>query len=238
MLQSASSLPETAFLRTMVLGFAKVGKTTSIISSAVRAFGRGVVLCCSTKEHMASAKAECPDGWDWALIKSVDDMDGALKEVRKGVKEGLYKWVLVDDFNLYADEVEEAMKKMHQGGFKTYPAYRSHLRNTILRLSDLEVHLFTSMHYIEVSEGEIEGQSPKKGNGIVPLLTGVAKATIPGIFNQVIFMEKTRQDKRVFYVNPAGVWGAGCNNVRGTHEIDADVGKLFELVTAKQETSK
>lgn len=229
-LQSATALSGSTHLLTLVLGFAKTGKTTSVIKSAVQAFGKGVVICCSTKEHMLGALAECPDGWDWTVVKSIEDMDNTIKEVRRAVKEGTYKWVLVDDFNLYADEVEEAMKKAHNDGYKTYPAYRANLRNTILRLTDLGVHVLTTMHFIEVSEYEIEGQGPKKGAGIVPLLTGVAKAIVPGIYHEVIFMEKIRGDRRVFYVNPSGVWGAGCNNVKGTHEIDADVGKLWSLV--------
>lgn len=232
-LQSASTLSGSTHLLTLILGFAKTGKTTSVITSAVKEFGRGVVICCSTKEHMLGAQAMQPDGWDYTVVKSVDEMDQALKDVRKGVKEGLYKWVLIDDFNLYADEVEEAMKKAHNDGYKTYPAYRANLRNTILRLSDLGVHVFTTMHYIEVSEYEIEGQGPKKGPGIVPLLTGVAKAIVPGIYHEVIYMDKTKQDRRVFYINPSGTWGPGCNNVRGTHEIDADVGKLWQLVNTK-----
>lgn len=215
-----------------------MGKTTSIIKSAVAAFGKGAVICCSTPAHMASAQMECPEGWDWVVVKSIDDMDNAIKDVRKGVKEGVYKWVLVDDFNLYADMVEEVMRAAHKEGPRTYPAYRANLRNVILRLSDLPIHVFCSMHYIEVSETELDGQAPKRGNGIVPLLTGTAKAVVPGIFNQVVFMEKTKQGKRVLYVNPVGVWGAGCNNVRGTHEIDADVGQLWALIKQQPSTSE
>lgn len=239
--QDASSLGETPLIRALVMGPPKEGKTVTLILSALRSFGSGYVICGSTKEHLRTAQIisirEHLPPWQFDVVKDPQKMEDAIASARKGVKDGLYHWVMLDDFNIYASAIEDAMEREHKGGYKTYYQYRKILTNNLLRLFDLKVHVFAAMHFYEVSEVKIEGQAPKKGRGVVPSLTGQAKQEIPGLFNQVVMLSKNRGGERVFEVNPEGVWGLGSHGLPpGTKEIPADLGCLVEALKAAGES--
>src|SRR6202035_4087229 len=151
MAADASSLGDFLFLRTLFLGIPKVGKTCNIILSSHKAFGGGYVIGCSTKEHLRQAmnlsKTTHKEPWQFDIIKNVDDMGAAIGTARKGVKEGRYKWVFVDDFNLFAGVVEETFAAANKDFGPTFwRQYRQHLLNVCLRLFDLKAHVMVAMH--------------------------------------------------------------------------------------------
>lgn len=223
----------------LVLAAAKAGKTTTIAKTATATFGKGYVACCSTLEHLRGAKDECEKAGletpEFDMVKSIDDMEAAIKSARTGVKEGAYKWVLVDDFGLFATVALDAIASAHRGdGRKYWDAYTRHVNNVVLRFLDLKVPVFFSMHFIE-SGPEMEGQVAKSGPGIVPALQGGnLRQTLPGQFNQVIWMERVVGGARIFRLSVAGVTGPGSNNLPDdVTEINADVGQLMLALTGK-----
>jgi hypothetical protein len=232
--QEASALERESYDRVLILGDPHIGKSTSIVASAAAAFGPGYVINCGKKTGLLAASRK-NKRFEWDLIRDERQMEDALKVARVGCKEGKYKWVVVDDMNLYADWLEEALEdqtrnaKGEADGRRFWREYRKRLQNICARCFDLKAHFYCVMHYIETG-GLIEGQTEKAGHGIAPLLGGAARKTIPAMFSNTVFMAPHSKDpaKRSFYINPVGVYGPSCLDVDGTFEIEADVGALHE----------
>ena len=243
--QAAADLEQNALIRVLLLGYPKVGKSRSTIASLSTTFGLGYVLCCGDKQSIAPA-TRVTKKFVFDVIKDETDMEAALKEARRGVKEAGYKWVFIDDFSLYASWLEGALrdasaaqnKSGKPDGRKWSPEFKQRLVNTVRRAFDLKAHVVVASHYIEQG-GEIEDadtgnkQRAKSGHGIMPMIYGSAREELPAIFQDVLFMEKEK-DRRVFQVNPAGVWGPGCRSTDETVTIDADFGEFWKLVNTTQ----
>ena len=233
--QEASALEREAFDRVLVLGQPHYGKSTSVIGSAAEAFGMGYVLNCGKKTGLLDA-ARRSSRFKWDLIRDEVQMEDALKEARKGCKDGTYKWVAIDDYNLYASWLEVALEdqtrnaKGEADGRRFWREYRKRLINILIRCFDFKAHVYVISHYIETGSGLIDGQVEKTGIDVAPLFAGAARKEIPGMFADIIFMAPSSKDqtRRSFYINPIGVYGPSCLSAPGTREIDADVGLLHE----------
>lgn len=251
---SASELEAEDFLRVLLMGIAKSGKTTSSIISLVEAFGWGYVLACSDKSHLQPAKRRT-DKFKFDLVRVENDMEAALKEARRGVKAGEYKWLLLDDVSLFASRLEnkfreEAAAKTRSGEANSMMwsrEFKSRILNYVSRLFDLSAHIVITSHYIEQG-GEIADpktgarQRAKSGPGIMPLIYGAAREELPAMCHDVLFLEKITVrvkragepkpvwvSKRVFQVNPDGVWGLGSQSTDGTKAIKASFKDFWEL---------
>lgn len=232
--QAATTIERDPYLHVLLMGAAKCGKSTSSITSLVKAFGHGYVMCCGDKSGMAPA-ARRTNKFSFDIIRDENDMEAGIKEARRGVKEGEYKWVFVDDFSLYASFLEGALrdasaaqnKSGEPDGRRYWPEYKNRLLNIPRRLFDLKSHIIVATHYIEQSQ-EIDGQRAKSGTGIVPMIGGSAREELPALFQDVVFMEKEKE-RRVFKVNPEGIWGPGCRSTDETRVIDADFGEFLKL---------
>jgi hypothetical protein len=139
----------------------------------------------------------------------------------------------------YAARLEEECLKTSGGGDmgkadgrRAYPSYETRLRNMIERLFKLEAHVIVCSHYVEIP-GKLDTQMAKSGDGIAPLLAGKARGTIPGLFNDVVFMTM-RHGKRVFATAPTGVWGPGCRTLEGYEEVPADIGEFLKLAAGQK----
>lgn len=233
--QEASAIEREPYDRVLFLGDPHIGKSTSIIGSAASAFGMGYVLNCGKKTGLLDA-ARRSSKFKWDLIRDEAGMEEGLKEARRGSKDGIYKWVAVDDYNLYASWLEVALedqtrnKDGESDGRRFWREYRKRLVNILIRCFDFRAHFYLISHYIETGDGLIKGQTEKTGFGVAPLYAGGARKEIPGMFGDVIFMAPNSKDpaRRSFYINPVGVYGPSCLSAPGTREIDADVGKLHE----------
>jgi hypothetical protein len=242
---SAAELEKDPYLRMLVLGSKGVGKTTTCVTSLVNTFGPGYVIECGNAESMAPA-ARRTKKFQYDIIKDERAMEEALKEARNGVKEGRYKWVIVDDYTVYAIWLEGACRDQSAAqnagkpdGRRYWKEFKDRLCNTARRACDWRCHVVFIMHWMDAGGGEIEGQRAKAGPGIVPLISGSAREELPLAFNDVIFMqkdvEKDKKDRRVFLINPEGVWGPVSRSVEGTHVIDADFSVFMKMI---EETDK
>jgi hypothetical protein len=233
--QDASALEREPYDRVLVLGEPHAGKSTSVVASAAAAFGMGYVINAGKRTGLTDA-ARRNDKFKYDVIRDEVAMEDAIKEARRGCKDGIYKWVVLDDFNLYASWLEVALEdqtrnaKGEADGRRFWREYRKRLINILVRCFDLKAHFYCISHYIETGGGLIEGQTEKTGVGIAPLFAGAARKEIPGMFGDVIFMAPSSKDpsRRSFFINPVGVYGPSCLSVSGTREIDADVGLLHE----------
>lgn len=232
--QEASALEREAYDRVLVLGDPHVGKSSSVVASAAAAFGMGYVINAGKKTGLTDA-ARRNDRFKWDLVRDEAQMEDALKEARRGTKDGTYKWVVIDDLNLYASWLEVALEdqtrnaKGEADGRRFWREYRKRLINILVRCFDFKAHVYVISHYIETG-GLIDGQTEKTGVGVAPLFAGAARKEIPGMFGDIVFMAPHSKDpaRRSFFINPIGVYGPSCLSAPGTHEIDADVGLLHE----------
>jgi hypothetical protein len=233
--QAASSIGDP-ILRVLLMGAAKVGKTVATIPSLVKAVGTGYVIACSGDKGSVAPAARRTSKFTYDLVHDETEMEAAIKEARRGVKEGRYKWIFVDDFSLYASVLEGLLrdwsskrsKSGEANGREVYPELKTRIMNVPRRLFDLDVHIVFATHYIEQNR-EMDGQRAKSGTGIVPMIPGSAREELPALFQDVVFMEKDK-DKRVFRVNVngEGVWGPGSRSLDGVETIDADFGEFLK----------
>lgn len=218
--QLATQLEKEGFHRILVLGRAKVGKTTTCINSLVACYGLGYVIACGDKSSLEPA-ARRTKKFEFDIVRSDEDFEAVLKEAREGVKASKYAWLLVDDFTLYAGWLEGILRRqsvrgqldrnpgaqnVEPDGRRVYPEYRTRLGNTVGRLFDLKCHIVFTGHYIESGQ-LLDGQRDKTGEGVMPLLTGAAREEIPARFKDVIFMVRNKKTgDREFLISPAGVF--------------------------------
>jgi hypothetical protein len=243
--QDASALERDPYDRVLVLGQPHHGKSTSVVGSAAAAFGMGYVINCGKKSGLTDA-ARRNDHFKWDLVRDEAQMEEALKEARRGCKDGTYKWVVIDDYNMYASWLEVALEdqtrnaKGEADGRRFWREYRKRLINILVRCFDFKAHFYCISHYIESGSGLIEGQTEKVGVDVAPLFAGAARKEIPGMFGDIVFMAPSSKDhsKRSFFINPIGVYGPSCLSADGTSEIDADVGALHEEFKKKLKGGK
>lgn len=230
----ASALEREPYDRVLILGEPHIGKSTSVVASAASAFGLGYVMNCGKKTGLLEAKRR-GGKFMWDLIRDERQMEDAIKEARRGCKEGKYKWVVLDDYSLYASWLESALEDMTRNskgesdGRRYYREYRKRLVNILIRLFDIKAHFYCISHFIETG-GLIEGQTEKSGFGVAPLFAGAARKEIPAMFGDIIYMapHSTNKGERSFFINPVGVYGPTCLSSRETREIEADVGLVHE----------
>jgi hypothetical protein len=238
----ASEVASEMYLRLFVMGAPKVGKTRTCVTTCER----GVLLInCDDKGAIRPAAQNwkrrdgelgvvAGDEFDVEHVYDLNDMERAISVARKGVKQGRYRTVVVDPITTYADNIQVQLadattKDPEKGpdGRRFWPEYTKRLQNTCARLFRLEAHVIVTAHYLDVGTETIEGQAPKSGPGIAPLLQGKARALIPAMFQDVVFFEKKGKD-RVFVTGIDGVWGPGCRSISGNRVLPGDIKGLMK----------
>lgn len=224
----------SAYLRLLVMGSPKVGKSTTCIGTAPE--GGVYVINSDDKFSLRPATKVRDFKWDLAPGTDLQAIENCLKEARLGVKEGRYATVVWDTITKYAGRVEEVFANATIGakgepdGRRYWPAYKKHLHGVIDRLFALKAHVIVTAHYIEQSGVMIEGQIAKQGAGIVPALGGTARASIPAEFQDVVFLELRPGGKRVFLTSGDGVFGPGCRSLPGVSTADANISTMWEAM--------
>ena len=241
------------FLRLLIMGPSKVGKT----SAAATAPGRRYVIECDPgPEYALGPLKRKTDDFDYDIVRKSTarpndnirsnhyawyDIMAACKAARDGVAAGTYKTIILDTLSEFAESLENecAQATMNSegepDGRRYWYVYEKRLRHVLSQLFMIPAHVIVTTHYVEVGNEEGianekgEKGTPKRGKGLVPLLGGKARGTIPSMFNDVVFMDVIQQNKRVFTTGPLGAWGPGCRSMEGAVQIDADIGELMKL---------
>jgi hypothetical protein len=237
--QLASAIEADPYLRCLILGAPKAGKSTCAISTAPDPV---YVINCddsATALHPAVRfmKKNYPRKrpFEWDLVKTWDDMDRAVKTAREGVKEGKYKTIVLDTISSFSTKLEQqCLEATDTGngpdGRRAYPEYERRLRHLCERFFSIPAHFIALSHYIELG-GEVgENGNPKYGAGYAPLLAGKARATVPMIFTDVIYMTLTPKGERIYVMNAQGAWGPGSRSLSSSSIIPADLGEMIRLI--------
>jgi AAA domain len=229
----SSEVEATSYLRLLVLGRPKDGKTCTVLKSAP---GFTYVIN-SDDRYSLRPVLEFTDEFefDLALGDNLRDIEKCIAAARDGVKSGKYQTVVWDTITKYCWRAEDvfaaasANGKGEPDGRRYWPAFRKHIHNIIGRLFALEAHVIVNAHHIDVKGAEIDNQLDKSGDGIAPMLGGQLRVTVPAEFQDVVFLEK-KGEARSFITSSTGVWGPGCRNLPGVSSVAADVSKLWETM--------
>jgi hypothetical protein len=235
--QSANALTREPYLRAYIMGAPKVGKSSTVVSTAPKPV---YVINCDQVDGLSGAARRTKE-FEWDLIKSRDEMQLAIKTAKDGVKAKKYKTIIIDTFSSFAAKLEQwCLDATDTGkgpdGRRAYPDYEKRLRHVVESCFRIEAHVIFLSHYLQIGGEIAENGTPKYGDGIVPLLAGKARATVPMLFSEVIFMTFDRDKNRVFVCNPQGAWGPGSRSLETSDNIPADVGKLIEAIDAQSKT--
>lgn len=225
----ASALDKSGFLRLLVMGVPKVGKTAAAVTTSPRPV---YVLNCEADDALTYAK-ERYNSFEFDRIKGWNSMTQALLDAKKMAEAGKVKTVVVDplsDFGAHLEEECLALTDTGNGpdGRRAYPEFNKRIRHVLEKLFMLPCHVIVITHYIETG-GEIDGQTAKTGEGIVPLLPGKARALVAAKFNDVVWMDFVKGE-RVIVTGPMGKWGPGCRNIDGTKVLPADINEFLKAL--------
>lgn len=237
---TAADVKSSSYLRLLIMGDPKVGKTHCTLATCEKP---AYVINCDDASALLPATKVTSD-FSWDLVASPDmgifqKMQNALHEAHKGVKEGRYKTIIVDTLSSYAQRIEPILADSTnnaQGipdGRRYWPEYEKRLRNVIDRLFALPAHVIVLTHYLDVGGAVGDNQLSKTGPGLVPMFGGKARATIPALFQDVVFLEK-RKGERVFVTSIEGVFGPGCRSLPGHSELPADIGEFWARANGKK----
>lgn len=248
---AASDIEKSAYLRLLVLGAAKVGKSTTVLKSCEKP---AYVINCDDAMSLKPASRFTKDfHYDMVTAEGpaiFQQIENAIAEARKGVKEGRYKTIVLDTLSFLARRVEnvcldstvsERAPEKGPDGRRAYPLYKRRLIGVIERLFTCKAHVIVLSHWVESNDVLIEGQLAKKGEGIVPMLTGQARAEVGGLFQDIVFLEKRKDGSgRDFITNVNGVTGPGCRSLKekGYEVIDADIGVLWQKMQESDKPEK
>ena len=232
--RAASSVVANPFLRVVILGAPKSGKTTSVVTTCPKPCY--VIESDGSEAHLQGAVRITKD-FEFDLVTNSGELDKAINTAVAGVKrpEGGYQTVVLDTLSSLAQLIEaEELKKANDDGRRAYSQYARKLRHIVRTLFALPCHVVICSHFISMGDG-IDGK-PKQGIGIFPLLAGSARESVAALCPDMLMLELRKDGSRVFIANPQGAWGAGMKSIAAQNvELPADIQKLIEYITTPQE---
>lgn len=225
----ASELVKNPFLRLLILGVPKCGKTSVAILTSPKPVR---VILCEDPSAVYYAASVKPDFDIVEVTSGFNAMQAAISEAKKDIEAGKLKTLIVDPFSDFAEKLcNDCLDATDQGkgpdGRRAYPEYSKRLFHILARLFTLKCHVICMSHYMNTGGEVSENQVAKTGEGIIPLIPGSPREKLAGKFHDVIWME-IRQKQRIFVTGPEGRWGPGCRNIDGTKILPADVSQLIK----------
>jgi hypothetical protein len=173
-------------------------------------------------------------------------MQAAMRDAYEGVKAGKYKTVVLDTVTGFArrllNEMMQASKSKKRSGAeggedgrRAYPETQKRIHALWDRMDGWPCHVVWISHYEDEFGPELDGQLAKFGPGIVPLLPGKLRKSLPAEIQDIVYFEKRTKGgktRRVFHTSLDGVWGPGCRSLGKDDDykiVAADVGRLIEI---------
>ena len=236
----ASAVGASKYLRMLMLGTAGVGKTSCVLLTAPKPI---YVINSDRKTSLNPATELCLESkvkldWGSSLVHSADKMEAAIKTAKQLVKEKNYKTVVWDTMSSYSKFLLEQCVQASltaagkPDGRKFWPEYHKRLEAVVDRLHLLEAHVIVCSHWEDNSSSEDdsdEKKTPKVGEGIVPMLGGASRKRAGQWFEDVVFLQKMKDDSRVLKTNIEGVWGPSSKSIPGVSEMPADITNFIKV---------
>jgi|SRR5882757_3023975 len=235
---SADDIEDISYLHLLVLGSAKSGKSCTVVKSAPK----GVYVINSDLRDSLRPVTDFTTefDWDYAPGTNLRDIEICIANAREGVKAGTYQTIVWDTITEYCRRVEEVFaaptinKDGEPDGRRYHPKFQKHVHQVLDRLFAIPAHIVVNSHWDDEGGGLLDNQLAKKGEGIVPMLVGKLRKSIPRQFPDVVFLER-KGDVRNFIVSDGGIFTPGCKNLPGVTVMPADVTALWDKMTARDE---
>lgn len=206
---------QNSFARVLLMGKAKVGKTTALAMTAPKP----LIL---KSDGESSTKYPASQGAEFLEIpaRNVAEMQAARKAARALVKAGDVRTVIWDTITIFGGRLERELVAKGLDKFDLFREIKKQLMTTAEELFALNAHVFVVCHLNVLGEA---------GEGVLPAIPGAAKVEIPAMIDDWVKFDfdSKRTPQRQFWLGPQGDWGGGGRNIRKTEAIDADVGVLL-----------
>lgn len=228
----ASSLEAEEFLRALIIGQPKYGKTQTVISTAP---GPVYVIECDEPAALKGALIASPKNhFEYDPVTGWDSMERARKFARDGVVSGKYKTVVLDGLSSFGARIKEQAfastltKSGEQDGRRAWPLYSDRIMHVIRGLLSLKAHVIVLSHYMHADDAN-DGVDDGKGNAVLPLLSGRARKEVAAEFNEIVLLD-IRKGERVFATGEARWQGVACRGLQGPHVFAADTRELIKRI--------
>lgn len=219
-----SSAQEDAFARVLLLGPAKLGKTTCLTLTAPDP----LVLNC---DGISATKGAAKQG---AQFKALDCTNVATWKTNcvnavEIAKLGGCRTIIVDTITLMQDAIIDDLTAKGLEGRDLWSEVLQLTLKGIKILKQAPAHLFVVAHMIPGTKDETEG--------ILPLIAGQSAQRVPAMLHDnVLFVyDETRAGQepvphRFFACGPQGTWRYGGRHIKSSCQIPADVLELFDVM--------
>ena len=241
-----SDLQAEKYLRTLIIGGAKSGKSWLLRTLTPDMLP---VLVLNSDDRNAlerAARTLAPKDFFWVEMYGSDHnvTEQCIGAARKGAFAGEFKTIVWDTITCYAERSIEVFEKasltqnQNTDGRVFYRNQKKHLMGILARLKLLPAHLIIMAHDDVEDEKlpTIQGQVAKSGKRIIPGIEGYARKTIPREVNDVIYLDRLGQE-RIFCFSAEGVTGPGSRALPGVDKCPADLGLFWKKVQEYNKTS-
>lgn len=226
---SAKDLTQSPYIRLLVMGSPKIGKTSCLVATSPKPVH---VLLCEDDSALVYASRITGGDFTFDRTRQWGEMQTAVLEVSRKVKKGEIKTVILDPLSTFAEKLEQqCLDATDTGkgpdGRRAYPAFNRRISQLCSQLFAMKAHIIVVTHYVDVGGGEVQPDNggeatPRSGEGFMPLLPGKARALVPAKFPDVVWMDYVK-GRRVLVTGPRGAWGPGCRSLKETRVLSADV---------------
>lgn len=214
---------EGDYLRMLLLGDAKVGKTFTVIKTAVPPIF--VINCDQPSALRGSRRHGLKFTSTVKPVHSVSDMNKALKMAKYLIVEKGYKTVVWDTLTVFGKHLLKEMKATRLNAYgkpdtrAAWGDYGENLLEYVDRILQLPAHVIVNAHWMNEHEDLVDAEGNadtvaqrKATRGKLPLIQGRAKKLIAPEFDDIVVMEK-RSSGRVLVTSEEGVYGPGGRSV-------------------------
>lgn len=213
---------EDTWARVMLLGPPRVGKTTSILTTAP---GPIFAINCDGRSSLTFPREE------GAKFMAVDcetaaHMIEAARLACKLAAEGKIRTVVFDTITIAVDNMQEEFSRRLEGRELWAEILATGMR-LIRQLTQVDAHLFVIGHLLQGDYADTVG--------LVPAIGGQLKAKVPARLNDWVLFDHVpgRNPERQYLLGDQTKWSAAGRNIRRSIALPADVNALFEELGIK-----